>query len=555
MKRIISIIAIFLLTIGLFAQGIGVNSAKETKKSPVAKNQFIEPGKVWLDTDGNQIAAHGAGLMYYDGIYYWYGETRTSFHTFPGFSCYSSTDLYNWKNEGYALLPVKDNPKHDLYETNIIERPKVVYNAKTKKFVMWMHVEDSKYQIAHAGVAVSDKPTGPFQYIKSMLPNGAESRDESVFVDDDGKAYLIHASEKNSTQHINLLTDDYLDVEGTYIRTWQQEWREAPAIFKHNGKYYSVTSRCTGFSPNEAKYAVADSILGEWTIVGNPAVGLGSESCFRSQAAYILPVASKPGTFIFVGDRWTPTTIADSRYVWLPIVMKEDGKISMEWKDKWNLESMPNGNYSENPQGEELPIHKVASGFPATERKPDVLIKRRTPDQDFSALGWLGWREGKMVYSIVIYPESSTSLDGTSGSAASDDLFDIWMNFFQVSVQRNGRVFRVIPGSSGYGDYGGILLTKRYVHPALKCVATEDFISPYAKLLRLPESQKGILYQVEVNENLAPMQPIKEGQSLAFALVTNNRDVSGKGIKNRGYAPLYFNWADTDSYYKAVLVK
>jgi hypothetical protein len=531
------------------------NLSLSAQKKEFNKNEYFEPGKVWLDTEGHPIVGHGAGLLFHEGVYYWYGETRTSIRTFPGFSCYSSTDLLNWKNEGYALVPVKDNPEHELYETNIIERPKVIYNDRTKKFVMWMHVEDNKYQKAHAGVAIADKPTGPFQFIKSIKPNGAESRDESIFKDDDGKAYLIHASEQNSTQHINLLTEDYLDVEGSFVRVWLQEWREAPSIFKYKGKYYSVTSRCTGFSPNEAKYAVADNMLGEWKIVGNPAVGLGSESCFRSQAAYVLPVANQPGKFIYVGDRWTPGQIADSRYVWLPIVIKDDGTLKIEWKDKWNFNSAPNGNYAENPQGEELQIYKVGQGFPLTNRKPDVLIKRRTPDQDFSALGWLGWREGKMVYSIIIYPESSSSLDGGNNSNSSGDLFDIWMNFYQVSVQRNGRVWREIPGSSGYGDLGGILLTQRYAHPALKCTKQENVTSEYGKLLQLPVNQKSILYQVEVDESLAPMKPLKETQTIAFALVTNNRDVSGKGIKNRGYAPLGWSWADTDTYYKLILTK
>ena len=525
------------------------------QKKESNKTEYFKPGKVWEDTDGNPIAAHGAGLMYCNGIYYWYGETRTSFHSFPGFSCYSSTDLLNWKNEGFALKPDTVGPSTDLYKTKIIERPKVIYNEKTKKFVMWMHVEDSKYQKACAGVATADKPTGPFKYIRSMRPNGAESRDESIFKDDDGKAYLIHSSEQNSTQHIDLLTDDYLNVEGSYIRTWIQRWREAPAIFKYKGKYYSITSRCTGFSPNEAEYAVADNMLGKWKIIGNPAIGIGSESCFRSQATYVLPVADHPGKFIYVGDRWTPGQIADSRYVWLPIQMHDDGTISIEWKDKWNFKEAPNGDYTENPQGEELLIHKVEKGFPVTERKPDVLIKRRMPDQDFSALGWLGWREGKMVYSVIIYPESSSSLDGGNNSNASGDLFDIWMNFFQISVQRNGRVWHEIPGSSGYGDLGGILLAQRYADTSLKCFKHEGYTSNFARLLQLPVDYKGILYQVEISESIGQMHPIKEGQMLAFALVTNNRDVSGKGIKNRGYAPLAWRWADTDTYYKTILVK
>jgi hypothetical protein len=522
---------------------------------PGGKQHFFEPGKVWYDTDGKPIAAHGAGLLYHNGVYYWYGETRASFSTFPGFSCYSSKDLFNWKNEGYALLPVKDNPNHDLYETNIIERPKVIYNDRTKKFVMWMHVEDNKYQIAHAGVAWADKPTGPFHYVKSMLPNGAESRDESIFKDDDGKAYLIHASEKNATQHINLLSEDYLDVESIYVRVWQQEWREAPAIFKHKGKYYSITSRCTGFSPNEAKYAVAENMLGEWKIVGNPAVGIGNESCFRSQAAFVLPVAGKPGTFIYVADRWTPGNLGDSRYVWLPIQMNDNGKLKIEWKDKWNFSSAPNGYYDENPQGPDLSIYEIANGFPLLDRLPDITIKRKEQTQDFSALAWAGWRNGKIVFSVVVYHETALIDTITPSFNLSEDMMDIWLNFFQVSIQKNGRIWYVVPGSSGNGDLGGILLTKKFEHPAIRCTTTENYTTTYSSLLHLPKNEKGTLYQIEVSDTLALMRPFKAATSIAFCLVLNNRDITGKGLKNRSFYPATWRWADTDTYSKMMLVK
>ena len=47
----------------------------------------------------------------------------------------------------------------------MIERPKVIYNEKTGKFVMWMHIESPDYEKAHAGVAVCDSPTGAFTYL------------------------------------------------------------------------------------------------------------------------------------------------------------------------------------------------------------------------------------------------------------------------------------------------------------------------------------------------------------------------------------------------------
>ena len=110
---------------------------------------------------------------------------------------------------------VKDDPNHDLHPSKVLERPKVIYNRKTGKFVMWAHVESADYSKACAGVAVSDSPAGPFTYLGSFRPNDAMSRDQTVFVDDDGRAYQFYSSENNATMYISLLTDDYLSF-GTF---------------------------------------------------------------------------------------------------------------------------------------------------------------------------------------------------------------------------------------------------------------------------------------------------------------------------------------------------
>lgn len=100
---------------------------------------------------------------------------------------------------------------------------------------MWAHVESADYSKACAGVAISDSPTGEFTYLGSFRPNGAMSRDQTVFVDDDGRAYHFYSSENNATLYISELTDDYQRPSGRYTRNFVKESREAPAVFKRNG--------------------------------------------------------------------------------------------------------------------------------------------------------------------------------------------------------------------------------------------------------------------------------------------------------------------------------
>ena len=163
----------------------------------------FRPGALWLDTEGVPINAHGGGLLYAGNTYYWFGEFKTEGprgnRAWEGVSCYASTDLYNWRNQGIVLPVVRDDPDHDLIEGCVIERPKVIYNAKTDRYVMWFHLElkGQGYTAARVGVAVAETPTGPYTYQGSFRPDGEMSRDMTLFVDDDGQAYLFTASEDN----------------------------------------------------------------------------------------------------------------------------------------------------------------------------------------------------------------------------------------------------------------------------------------------------------------------------------------------------------------------
>lgn len=112
-------------------------------------------------------------------------------------------------------------------------------------------------------------------------------------------------------------------------------------MFKHDDKYYLITSGCTGWAPNAARSAVADSIWGPWRELGNPCVGSDEQITFtfRSQSTFVLPAPNNPNAFIFMADRWQPQNPIDGRYVWLPLQIV-DGKPQIKWLDRWDLERL-----------------------------------------------------------------------------------------------------------------------------------------------------------------------------------------------------------------------
>ena len=310
----------------------------------------FQPGKVWLDTEEKPINAHGGGMLHHGGTYYWYGENKEGRTWLPeankgwdgvrvdvtGFRCYSSKDLHAWRNEGLVLRVVTGDPAHDLHPSKVVERPKVAFNPKTRKFVMWMHIDDPAYGTARAGVAVADSPAGPFTYIESVKPEGGDSRDQTLFVDDDGRAYRIYSSESNKTTYISLLADDWLKHAGKYVRVFENRKMEAQVVFKRKGTYYFIASDCTGWDPNAARSAVAESIWGPWRERGNPCRGENADTTFLSQGTYAFPVSGKEDAFIFMADRWNKRDLGDSRYVWLPVQFRENGLL-LEWREAWDL--------------------------------------------------------------------------------------------------------------------------------------------------------------------------------------------------------------------------
>ena len=381
---------------------------------PVAKygDSIFRPGALWLDDHGTNINAHGGGLLFVPGdwlrrgTYYWFGEHKVAGEAGNtaqvGVHVYSSHNLTTWKDEGIAFK-VSDDPQSEIFRGSVIERPKVIFNRRTKKFVMWFHLElvGQSYSAARSGVAIADRVTGPYTYLgsfrpnaetwpmnvpaeskhslgpedatalKSILPNdgyyetyptnlvyrrdfaqGQMARDMTLFVDDDGVAYQIYASEKNGTLQISQLTDDYLKPAGRYIRIFSRGYHEAPALFKAGGRYFMFSSHCTGWAPNAGRLSVADSIWGPWQELANPWRGPSEKTSvsFGTQSTFVIPVQGHPGAFIFMADLWRPENPIDGRYVWLPIRW-EAGLPVLDWQDDWKMSVFKRLEFRQLPNG------------------------------------------------------------------------------------------------------------------------------------------------------------------------------------------------------------
>lgn len=298
----------------------------------------IKPGAIWPNDRGQPINAHGGGIIRVGNAWYWFGEYRPK----DGergrryVSCYSSTDLADWHFRNVVFnstAPDGFGPKW------VLERPKVYYNAKTEKFVMYMHVDGTdamgrRYGLARVGVAVCDTADGNYQLLRTFRPLGKESRDIGQFIDDDGTAYLIFESRPTGGFYIAKLSDDYLDVaeETCFIKAPL----EGGALVHYQGLYYVVGSAMTGWSPNPNKYATASSLKGPWSKFQD--IAPPETKTYHSQSAMMLKVVgSKRTTVIFMGDIWKPRAQWDSRYLWMPLEIG-DGRLRLPEPRQWTLD-------------------------------------------------------------------------------------------------------------------------------------------------------------------------------------------------------------------------
>jgi glycosyl hydrolase family 43 len=337
----------------------------------------IKPGQVWNDTSGKPIQSHLGGVLFDQGVYYWYGMNFDGLTIAPkaipdvdyswspnlGVTIYKSKDLIHWEHAGTVLADVSFDPGNLLQPLNVLCRPKVIRNEVTHKYIMMAALTTPDiYSVNDVVVAVSDSPIGPFKLqgklgwkgppnqtglwqhvLKNETAKDEPTRirgfDTTLYKDDDGKAYLLTA---HRDIVIYALSDDYLSV--VKVRQMEGAAGEAPAVFKAAGTYFLVTSNLSGYAPNQNTYFTASSIWGPWTPRGPFAKGPGSGDTFGSQVTFVLPVADKPDAFIFMADNFHSISsrevpdLSKTTHVWLPIELDlKNLSMQVQWKDEWDL--------------------------------------------------------------------------------------------------------------------------------------------------------------------------------------------------------------------------
>ncbi|PMD22551.1 carbohydrate-binding module family 35 protein [Hyaloscypha hepaticicola] len=306
-------LSILIKTVGLLAS---VTSASV---------QIIPGATITTAGTKQHMQAHGGGIIEVDNVFYQIGENKLNGSAFQSINCYSSTDLVQWTFVN-RLLTLQS--AGDLGPNRVVERPHVLYNDATSNYVMWMHIDNSSYGEARAGVATSSSICGNYTYLGASQPLGFQSRDLNVFKDTDGTAYLLTEDRANGLR-IDLLSSDYLSVKSaTYL--YVQDY-EAPALYKSGSIYFMFASHESGwgkfltvqitfpgckFSPNDNIYCTATSLAGPWSAWADFATA-GSNT-FSSQTAAVVNIN---GVVMYQGDRWESANLMTSTYVWLPLTL------------------------------------------------------------------------------------------------------------------------------------------------------------------------------------------------------------------------------------------
>ena len=226
------------------------------------KTLTVDNAKPRRDIEGKIVDAHDGRVIQFGDTFYWYGTRYGSTNGYTEaneYVCYSSLDLKTWKYEG-ALLPQKP--------TGVYYRPHVVYNATTRKYVLWYNWYPKLWN-GQFGVATSDNPTGPFTIVNDDVKvrhSGLGVGDLGVFVDDDGSAYLSYNTINGHKVSVEKLNEDYTrsTLQGSEFIA---QYSEAGAMFKRAGTYYLMTDYtcCFCTQGSGARVFTASNPLGPYT--------------------------------------------------------------------------------------------------------------------------------------------------------------------------------------------------------------------------------------------------------------------------------------------------
>lgn len=307
--------------------------------------------------DGNTLYSQGGGIFKFDDTYYWYGvkyknapnyvnnptkiyNSGDTYSDFESVTCYSSTDLVNWKFEGDVVTEADVSYRDEMEGVKASWFGRLGVAKVGENYVMMVQHEcadpdDSldalegytepsgqKGWSKQVLVLTSDSPTGEFKWNQriNMLPytgGTTNTGDQTVFTDEDtGKSYLVYSYGVGRGKIFLAEIEDQgngkfgLSLEKNYM-VYSGAGREGDCMFKYNGAYYICASDLYGWNASHAYYLKLDSLEDDYlknrttSTSMNLMDGCSDDYCHVTQTGFFYTVqGSKKETVIFCGDRW-----------------------------------------------------------------------------------------------------------------------------------------------------------------------------------------------------------------------------------------------------------
>jgi hypothetical protein len=283
------------------------------------------------DVRGAIVDAHDGNLQFFNGRYYLYGTAyggTAGFSINNRFRVYSSADLEHWVYEGELLKAPTDG---------VYYRPYVVYNATTKKYVLWYNWYPKLWN-GQVGVATSESPVGPFTIVDPnvhLSQTADHPGDGSLFVDRDGTGYFVYTViDQGHAIRVERLSSDYLSSTGETSAILAKGC-EAPAMFRHDSDYYVLfdSACCFCAKGSGARVFKSSSPLGPYTQLENINRDAEKNPIIHGQQTFVASIPTVDGTsLMWMADRWSsrPDHIKghDFQY-WTPLHISADGSIAI----------------------------------------------------------------------------------------------------------------------------------------------------------------------------------------------------------------------------------
>ena len=234
------------------------------------------------------------------------------------------------------------------------------YNPKTGKVVLSSHYEDENGYTAAKIYLAQITPKGKLEVGTMERPLGHDSRDQSLFIDDDNTAYLLSATNTNKDINIYKLDESWTKPVTLVNTICKGLHRETPAIIKKDGEYYFFSSKASGWYPSQTMYTSTTDLAGEWT----PIREIGNNTTFDAQFNRVSKVGNTYGVWSYHWGAQRKYKTPDGNFPRISIAAFNKGYASMdyyrfvEFNEQYGLIPIQNGkNLTLN-----TPVKSMVSG-------------------------------------------------------------------------------------------------------------------------------------------------------------------------------------------------